>query len=73
MMFCLLAGVLFSAANFLGNINLMSGIPVFGTERVVSRGAGLQQLTVQYSAAGRCQPGMQCSVPAQRVSSASSL
>lgn len=28
-------GVLFSAANFLGNINLMSGIPVFGTERVV--------------------------------------
>ncbi|WIA20601.1 hypothetical protein OEZ85_004985 [Tetradesmus obliquus] len=28
-------GVLFSAANFLGNINLMAGMPVFGTERVV--------------------------------------
>lgn len=28
-------GVLFSGANFLGNINLMSGMPVFSAERVV--------------------------------------
>jgi membrane protease YdiL (CAAX protease family) len=28
-------GVLFSTSNFLANINLMSGMPVFGAERVV--------------------------------------
>lgn len=37
-------GVLFSGASFLGNINLMSVMPVFNTERVVSTWCLLKQV-----------------------------
>ena len=31
-------GILYSASSFLGNVNLMTSMPVFSSERVVSEG-----------------------------------